>query len=185
MNGTKTTLGERISDIRTGAGLTQAEFSQRLGITRELLSKLETDSRKPKLEVLEEISSQFKVSLYYLITGISEENHDIGEDLGLSDKSIETIRFYKKHEWQNNSLNALISDNQLMNHILYYLSEEYDELRIWDEDEGMFFWKKIEDVWNLHPGDLERIERLRIMDHLKRLKDSIKEERENGKTGKR
>lgn len=50
------TIGERIRAKRKGAGMTQADLAQLLGVTPQLVSQYETDTKRPKLETLQRIA---------------------------------------------------------------------------------------------------------------------------------
>ncbi|WP_431809163.1 helix-turn-helix domain-containing protein [Brevibacillus agri] len=55
-------LGERVKEIRMAAGLNQQEFGDKLGITKQTVSGIETGYRATSIEVLYEICRQFDVS---------------------------------------------------------------------------------------------------------------------------
>lgn len=54
---------EKIKELRIKKGLTQEELSNRLGIDRTHLSKIETGRVKPSLSLLERIASELGVQL--------------------------------------------------------------------------------------------------------------------------
>ena len=65
------TLGNRIQEIRTKAGLSQEAFGERIGVTRQTVSKWELDQVYPELEKIVLISKIFKVTTdSLLIDGI-------------------------------------------------------------------------------------------------------------------
>lgn len=65
------TLGNRIQEIRTQAGLSQETFGERIGVTRQTVSKWELDKVYPELEKIVLISKIFKVTTdSLLIDGI-------------------------------------------------------------------------------------------------------------------
>lgn len=65
------TLGNRIQEIRTQAGLSQEAFGERIGVTRQTVSKWELDQVYPELEKIVLISKIFKVTTdSLLIDGI-------------------------------------------------------------------------------------------------------------------
>ncbi len=65
------TLGNRIQEIRTQAGLSQEAFGERIGVTRQTVSKWELDQAYPELEKIVLISKIFKVTTdSLLIDGI-------------------------------------------------------------------------------------------------------------------
>ena len=55
------TLGNRIQEIRTQAGLSQEAFGEKIGVTRQTVSKWELDQVYPELEKIVLISKIFKV----------------------------------------------------------------------------------------------------------------------------
>lgn len=65
------TLGNRIQEIRTNAGLSQEAFGEKIGVTRQTVSKWELDQVYPELEKIVLISKIFKVTTdSLLIEGI-------------------------------------------------------------------------------------------------------------------
>lgn len=65
------TLGNRIQEIRINAGLSQEAFGERIGVTRQTVSKWELDQAYPELEKIVLISKIFKVTTdSLLIEGI-------------------------------------------------------------------------------------------------------------------
>ncbi len=73
------TIGQRIMQIRTSCGLSQEEFGEKLGTSRQTVSKWELDIAVPEVEKIVKISRLFSVSTdSILIDGIStfDENYD-------------------------------------------------------------------------------------------------------------
>jgi len=62
-------IGENIKKIRKENGLTQAEFSKRIGISRTYLSDLENSRKSPSVETLDKIANKLDVSTTYLLNG--------------------------------------------------------------------------------------------------------------------
>lgn len=58
-----------IKKIRLDRGLTQDEFSKELNVTRQTLSRWETNRSYPNLDTLVSISNSFNVSLDFLLKG--------------------------------------------------------------------------------------------------------------------
>ena len=46
------TLGQRIQELRKRAGLTQEQLAEQLGVTRQAVSKWESDNGVPELDAL-------------------------------------------------------------------------------------------------------------------------------------
>ena len=62
-------LGERIYELRSKAGLSQGELADRLGVSRQAVSKWENNSAVPDLDRLLNMSEIFSVSLDELVKG--------------------------------------------------------------------------------------------------------------------
>lgn len=74
------TLGEKIYRLRSEQGLSQEAFGDSLGVSRQSVSKWETDQSQPELEKIVAISELCGVSTDYLLKdGIDREN-TYGED---------------------------------------------------------------------------------------------------------
>ncbi|ANZ35580.1 XRE family transcriptional regulator [Lentzea guizhouensis] len=61
------TLGNRLASLRAEHDLTLAELSEMTGISKSTLSRLETDQRKPTLELLLPLSRTYQVTLDDLV----------------------------------------------------------------------------------------------------------------------
>ena len=61
------TLGEKIYKLRAAKGLSQETFGERLGVSRQSVSKWETDQSVPELEKIVAISESFGVTTDYLL----------------------------------------------------------------------------------------------------------------------
>lgn len=66
------TIGERIKNIREKLGITQEEFSQRLGTTRNTITNYEANRRMPMDATIKSICREFNVSEAWLRTGDGE-----------------------------------------------------------------------------------------------------------------
>ena len=62
-------LGQHISRLRTEQNLTQDQLAEQLGVSRQSVSKWETDASVPDLDKLVKLSQLFSVSLDELVTG--------------------------------------------------------------------------------------------------------------------
>ncbi|MDP4153633.1 MAG: helix-turn-helix transcriptional regulator [Bacillota bacterium] len=62
-------LGEKLLDLRKKAGLSQEEVAERLGVSRQTVSKWETDQTVPELNKAKLLSELYSVSYDYLISG--------------------------------------------------------------------------------------------------------------------
>lgn len=73
-------LGERINKYRTARGLSQLELSELLEVSRQSISKWETDAAVPELSKLVKMAEIFGISLDELVLGkAAEEEETNGE----------------------------------------------------------------------------------------------------------
>ena len=63
------TLGQRIHELRTAAGLSQEQLAERLNVSRQAISKWELDTSAPDLDRLVLLGDLFGVSLDQLVRG--------------------------------------------------------------------------------------------------------------------
>lgn len=68
------TLGEKIQNLRKERGMTQTEFAECFGVSRQAVSKWELDQMMPELSKLIEIADDFEVSLDELVRGKEKRN---------------------------------------------------------------------------------------------------------------
>ncbi len=113
------TFAKRLKFLREEHKLSQTELANALGISRGSLSFYENAERTADIETLYKVSEYFGVTLDYLIgksDNRTKENAVIGEDIGLSDKSIKVLRDYMEQGYGNNfikTLNYLIEQDEL------------------------------------------------------------------------
>lgn len=74
------TLGEKIFRLRTEQGLSQETFGEKLGVSRQSVSKWETDQSIPELDKIVTISDLFGVSTDYLLKETDEMHKAAVED---------------------------------------------------------------------------------------------------------
>lgn len=67
-------LGNRIQKLRRGRGLSQETLAERLGVTRQAVSKWETGESLPDVVRLAQLADLFGVSTDYLIRGVPAED---------------------------------------------------------------------------------------------------------------
>lgn len=80
-------FGEKLKQLRTDAGMTQAELASRLNVTNSVVSYYELHERTPSPEVLIKLSGIFHVTTDFLL-GV---NHD--KLLDVSDLSDDDMKF--------------------------------------------------------------------------------------------
>ena len=73
------TIGQRLSQLRRDAHLSQEELGEQLGVSRQSIYKWENDLSVPEIEKLITLSKLFKVSVGWLL-GVEEESREAEED---------------------------------------------------------------------------------------------------------
>ena len=68
------TLGKQISHLRAAKGLSQEDLANDLQVSRQSISKWETDTSVPELDKLLKLSEVFGVTLDELVKGPAEED---------------------------------------------------------------------------------------------------------------
>lgn len=97
-------IGENIKKIRKENGLTQTEFSKKIGISRTYLSDLENSRKSPSVETLDKIAKKLNVSTTYLLNG---DKYAL-----LYNQDIEAIDF-KRIKSLNKSLTSIVIKNKI------------------------------------------------------------------------
>lgn len=101
MNVTKTGLARNIYNALNDhePRMTYKELAQKSGVGESTIKMVLSDKadksgnkRKLNTDDLFAIAKALDVSPYYLLTGIEEKNHSIGEELGLSNDTINALR---------------------------------------------------------------------------------------------
>lgn len=82
-------LGERILDLRKKAGMSQGALAEVLNVSRQSISKWETNSSVPELDKLVKISEVFNVSLDELVHG---EERLAGDEVPKTEKTVQMPR---------------------------------------------------------------------------------------------
>ena len=77
------TFSEKLMDLRRKSGMSQEQLADRLGVTRQSVSKWESGTAMPELVKLISLSELFGVSVDYLVKDYLEEPEDAdgGDDL--------------------------------------------------------------------------------------------------------
>jgi len=66
-------FGDRLRQIRKEQGLSQEEFAKKLGTSKQVLSRYETNQRAPKITLAREYAEKLGVSLDYMLGDTAEE----------------------------------------------------------------------------------------------------------------
>lgn len=97
----KETIKERLKRLRLEKGLTQEALGKKVFVSASCVSNWENGERIPDLEHLKRLRTVFGVSVDYLLClddYRKPQNVDIGKPLGLSEKSVETLKHRKDIE---------------------------------------------------------------------------------------
>lgn len=78
-------FGTRLKELRLGAGLTQLQLAQRMGITKSVISFYELSERSPSPDVLIRLARIFHVSTDYLLGLDPRQSIDV---TGLAPKDV-------------------------------------------------------------------------------------------------
>ncbi len=69
-------LGERLYELRKKKGLSQEEVAEKLNVTRQSVSKWETDESKPDFDKIVPICELYEISTNELLNGTKEEKEE-------------------------------------------------------------------------------------------------------------
>lgn len=92
------TIGNKLLELRKKAGLSQEEAAERLGVSRQTISKWETDQSTPDFDKLSLICNLYNITADELINGTKKEEDETKE--GLKENNME-------HNGENKKKRAL------------------------------------------------------------------------------
>ncbi len=78
--GEKMSLGQRLLELRRKRGLSQEEVADKLNVSRQTISKWETDASSPDFDKILPLCSLYEISSNELLTGVKEESMTEGEE---------------------------------------------------------------------------------------------------------
>ena len=73
-------LGERLLELRKSKHLSQEELAYKLDVTRQTISKWETDQSTPDFDKIMPLCELYGITSDELLTGISKEKEEVKED---------------------------------------------------------------------------------------------------------
>ncbi|MFB0517503.1 MAG: helix-turn-helix domain-containing protein [Candidatus Neomarinimicrobiota bacterium] len=76
MNGFTWQFGERFRQIRRMTKLTQDEFGQLLGVSRQTINAYENDRQRPTLDMMEKVCRLQGISPRWILTGMGDPKAD-------------------------------------------------------------------------------------------------------------
>jgi transcriptional regulator with XRE-family HTH domain len=69
-------ISERIQALRKAKGMSQEDLAERIGVSRQAISKWESGQSSPDIENVILLSDIFQVTTDYLLKGIESNDHD-------------------------------------------------------------------------------------------------------------
>lgn len=90
------TLGERLTQLRTQKGWSQETLAEAVGVSRQSISKWETDASVPELEKLLRLSEVFRLSLDELVTGTPPGAVSVPEPCSAAGITPEDLRLHRQ-----------------------------------------------------------------------------------------
>lgn len=100
-------MKNRITKIRKHVGLTQGEFAEKLGLTRNFISLIENGNRIPSDRTITDICREFNVSETWLRTGEGKMSIDLSREAQITKFVGEALREESPSDRQR-FLNALL-----------------------------------------------------------------------------
>ena len=97
------TIGERIHIVRKTAGLTQAEFCERIGVKRTTVASYELGKTYPSNRTVADICRKFSVSEQWLRTGDGEMLANLTREQEIADFLASLV-----HDPENSSVKSFI-----------------------------------------------------------------------------
>lgn len=95
------TFGEKLKAIRKEKGYSQEEMAGLLDVSRQAVSKWESDRGMPEIEKLLQISNMFGVTLDYLLKSESPDGNNQSGGYYVSRETIDGFLSYKRHRAKN------------------------------------------------------------------------------------
>lgn len=89
------TLGNKLSKLRKENNITQEQLADMLGVSRQAISKWESDSAYPETEKLLRLGRLYNCSMDYLLKDEIEEQKDEGKTFSLAD-FLDNLYFERK-----------------------------------------------------------------------------------------
>ena len=99
-------LGSTITRLRTQRGLSQGDLAEALGVSRQSVSKWETNASVPDLDKLVKLSQFFNVSLDELVTRASSPQEAAPEDTPKSEVRIPSRQTNHRPHHRRNHLSV-------------------------------------------------------------------------------
>lgn len=110
-------IGNFLAELRKERKLTQAELGEKLGVTNKTVSRWETGSYMPPVEVLEELSNLYGLTINELLSGrklTAEEYREMAESnirdtLKASTFELKEKQMFFKKKWRKEHISTIIA----------------------------------------------------------------------------
>jgi len=110
------TLGQRLKRVRVDKGFSQTDVADFLNISRQSISRWETDKSYPDIDNLVELSKYYEISIDELLTETKVLQQEINQKTEQMNKNIEEI------ETKQKKLNQLLSSDSDESWVLLLLT---------------------------------------------------------------
>ncbi len=104
-------MNKRIKKIRQNAGMTQREFADRIGVSRNTIAAYETDARVPIDAIIVSICREFNVNEDWLRTGLGNMYAEVNPDIQLS-KALGSLLREEASSFKKQLILSLLELNQ-------------------------------------------------------------------------
>lgn len=85
-------MNTRIVEIRKDAGLTQDEFSEKMGISKNYVSLIENGKKTPGDRLVTDICREFEINKNWLLTGIGVKKASFDRNQTISEFAADLIK---------------------------------------------------------------------------------------------
>ena len=143
-------LGDQIKHLRTARKMTQAEFAERISVTKSAVSAYENDTRLPSYDVLIQISRLFHVSVDYLLGCSEKTTLDV---TGLTQEQVNTIQDIVESTtaWRTKPERIFLPGMKIFKCFVRYCPEQD---RRHDKPRSFFIFPAKKAPWTFRPGRL-------------------------------
>ena len=175
MKVTNELIGERIGKYRDRLHMTQKQLAEKSGVGLSTIKNTESNQQGrtlSKIDDLLRIAEALEISPYFLLTEINDENHVACEQLGLANDTINRLK-EMKNPLVKAVIDRLVDDWSILIHLAEYLNSDFKTV----QRESTLEFFPVSDLSGFNGDDLETVNRLRLLDDFKR----IREENKGGK----
>lgn len=110
-------MGSFLAELRKERKLTQADLGEKLGVTNKTVSRWETGRYMPPVEVLEELSNLYDLTINELLSGrklTAEEYREMAESnirdtLQASTFELKEKQIFFKNKWRKDHISTIIA----------------------------------------------------------------------------